>query len=593
MVKQLLVLNQSISPSERFQAAQLALSTFNHDHVEIHDYEMSLGADKVLCLKIGYAVVTNNKSDRLSVSFCDEIGMLCHCLTQIYKCNLESRLRSFRHLGATEILPLLVQIWTDIYSSQAMKANQNRQSNSDGGDSQNVAIARLALSVIQLLRVYSKLTPAKPVLLRYNNYTFIGTMLKTVLRWLESDESSSVFWEVLGFVKDLTCRVAPADKQGILHIEGAIMLKIWHNCCSRTNELHPRIQEWFTAVVWNMVLDPSSCEVLFLGVGGDERGSVVEGLIKTLMFHSTNSKKSGLSTKIKRNAISALGNIAADPYNHTFLFRNPRITNSLTLLPRFINLVNDDPDSVVRRRAMRTMRCLASSQDAKTKAAVQNENLPPFLVEVIARNVSHDDENDHDMQIQACQTAIVLIDDWTPEDRTNMEKALARRIETTTITKLISACSQCLVDCLKTRPSAHVPDVYFTEMFWTRLENAVSVSSECHVPVSRLLLEMIKRENLNKAAEGSASEQIPSTLTIPPVINTLTVMLSEPDSSREESRNNALDTVILLVENENNKRPLAENEGLLSGLVNMCLMQPGPSNKTAAKRVILELVPAI
>ncbi len=585
-------MNQSITPSERFQAAQRALSTFSHDHVELHDYEMSLGADKVLCLKLGYAVVTNKKGDLLAASFCDEVGVLCQCLTQIYKCSPECRLRSFRHMGV-EILPLLIQIWTDVYSARTVYLKEHSQSNADGGDIQDRARTRLAFSVIQLLHVFSRLAPAKTVLIRYNSSTFLGKLLKGLLNSLEHQESSAVFWEVLGFVKDLTSRATPADKQAILHLEGATMIKIWHHCCTRINDIHPRIQEWFTAVVWNIVLDPSGCERLLSGIGGDEQGIVVEGLIKALMFHSTHCNTSGLSTKIKRNAISALGNIAADPYNHTILFRNPRIANSLALLPRFVNLVNDDPDSVVRRRAMRTIRCLASSQDAKTKVAVQHENLLPFLVDVIARNVVVDDENDHDMQIQACQTAIALSDDWTPGDRSNLVKALARRIETTTITKLISACCQCLVDCLRRSLCQQMPEVCFTEMFWTRLETAVSTSSQCHGSVSSFLLEMIKREKLIRSLHGAEMEKMPSSLTIPPVINSLTLMLSEPGTARDESRDNALDAIILLVENENNRRPLAENEGLLSGLVSMCLMQPGPSNKSAAKRVILDLVPEI
>jgi hypothetical protein len=582
-------LNQSIALSERIQAVRRALSTFSHDDVQLHDYEISLGADKVLCLKLGYAVVFGQNGGHTTTAFHDEVTVICQCLVQIYKCSPEYRLRSFRHLGSTEILPLLEQLWKE--ASHPDDAAGRRQS--DGADIEGRTTSRLALSVLQLLRVFSKLTPAKAVLIRYNQATFLGNLLETVFSWVELQESSDafsspVFWEALGFVRDLTFRVAPADKEMILHLEGAILVKMCHHCCTRIDDLHPRIQEWFTAVVWNLVLGPSICERLV------SQGRVVEGLVRALMFHSAHDKNAGLSTKIKRNAISALGNIVADSCNHTFLFRNAKIANSLALLPRLVNLVNDDCDFVVRRRAMRTIRCLASSKDPKTKSAVQNENLPSFLVEVIARNVSQDDENDYDMQIQACQTAISLSDILTSVDRSNLEKALVRRIETTTLTKLISACCQCLVECSTKSATSLAHELNFTEMFWTRLETAVSTCSESQGSISSLLVQMIKQERLAARPHASSeTEHRPSLLIIPPVINSLTIMLSDPDPSRQASRKNALDAITLLVENQDNKRPLAENEGLLSSLVNMCLMQPDPTTKMAAKRVILDLVPEI
>jgi hypothetical protein len=76
-------------------------------------------------------------------------------------------------------------------------------------------------------------------------------------------------------------------------------------------------------------------------------------------------------------------------------------------------------------------------------------------------------------------------------------------------------------------------------------------------------------------------------------VKTIALILSAPASERENSRNEALDVVLLLAENDANKRPLAESEDLLSGLVNLCLLGPGPKKKQDAKRLILELVPEL
>jgi hypothetical protein len=124
-------------------------------------------------------------------------------------------------------------------------------------------------------------------------------------------------------------------------------------------------------------------------------------------------------------------------------------------------------------------------------------------------------------------------------------------------------------------------------MCWKRLESAASISPDTHDSIGKLFLELAKLEN---PVESATSGQ-PSTLNCPPIVNTLTVLLSQPGNPHEESRSNALEVVLLLVEDEDNRQPLAENKGVLSGLVNLCLLQPDQKSKDAAKQVILDLVP--
>ena len=96
-------------------------------------------------------------------------------------------------------------------------------------------------------------------------------------------------------------------------------------------------------------------------------------------------------------------------------------------------------------------------------------------------------------------------------------------------------------------------------------------------------LDLIESRNLSN----------PSILTKKPVVNAITTMLSESDTSQEYARNQSLEIVSILMENESNKRPLAENDKLLSGLVALCLLQPGLKTKDSAKNIILQLVPEI
>ena len=560
---------------------QRALLLFSHDIVELHDYEINLGIDNALCLKLGYVVVTTQ-----SIYVSKEIVLICQCLLQVFKCSSAHRLRSFRHVGITELLPLLIQLWTSIIQS---KIEIERQSSEhDEG----------LISIVRVLRVFSKLIPAKSSLINYLQGAFLGHLLRDMLVWMNEPNSSilyssiEVLWETLGLVKDLTFRSQTGDKEILLRLEEGILLKIISECCERINTLHPRIQEWCSSVIWNLALDPSIRQnLMFKNAGNENRDGniILGGLLQVLIHHSSHDRKSGLSLKIKRNAISALGNIVSDPRNHKILFQNAVTASSSTLLPRLIHLVETDSDPVVRRRAMRTIRCLAFSTDSTTKSVVENENLSSFLVNVISRSSLHDDENDHDMLVQACQTVIALGGSIKVEAWSHLEKALVQQIETTTFTKIISAAIQCLIECMRNNPSARSPS---SEMFWKRLEMSVSNSPEAHIHISSLVVMLAKIE---KRSEGFAAENIenPSILTTTPVVNTVTIMLLESGLSKEDSRNQALEAVLILAENEPNRRPLAENDRLLSGLVSLCLMQPDQKNKDSIKQVILQLVPEI
>jgi len=578
-------LNQSITPSERWQTLQRALHLSSHDNIELHNNEISIGMDKALCLKLGYAAVTTQK-DAIYVP--KEIVLICRCLIQVFKCSSEHRLRSFQHVGVTELIPLLIQIWTSIIPKKIKKELQSSENNEG------------LLSIIRIIRVFSKLIPAKSILINYLNGAFLGHLLRDILIWIREPNlsilysSPEVLWEAMGLIKDLTFRSQTADKEVLIRLEEGILLETISVCCENMKSLHPRIQEWCTSVIWNLVLDRSICQILlskdFGKVNKDkEENIILVGLLQVLKDDCINEKKTAISLKIRRNTISAIGNIVVDSRHHKILFQNAGTASSSSLIPRLINLVENDLDPVVRRRAMRTIRCLAFSTDITTKFLVEEENLSSFLVDVISRNPLDDDENDRDMLVQACQTVIALRESIKAEDWSHLQKALVQQIETTSFTKIMSAAIQCLVECMRKNSSARSPS---SEIFWKRLEISVSNNSEMHTHISSLLviLARIERRMVDFANENFENQSI---LTSTPVVNTVTTILLESGASKEDSRNQALEAVLILTENERNKRPLAENDRLLSGLVALCLMQPDPKKKDSIKQVILQLVPEI
>jgi len=239
---------------------------------------------------------------------------------------------------------------------------------------------------------------------------------------------------------------------------------------------------------------------------------------------------------------------------------------------------------------MRTLRCIAGSTVVEAKNLIQKGNLSSFLIDIISRKRVHEDENDHDMLIQACQTVIALEESIGSEEWTRLQTALLHLLQNTTNTELVPAVALCLSVCVKKN---HVDpnSSCFSVKFWNNIERFVSASQKVHTDISELLIVIATIENELRTAAAQDLETV-SALTKTPVINALTTILLESQST-EQTRNQVLDVVKILSGNENNKRLLAGNDRLLSGLVTVCLMQPDSYIKDSAKKIILQLVPEI
>lgn len=533
-------------------------------------------------MKLGYAAV-NMQNTYLS----KEVVLICRCFVEIYKCSPTNRLRSFRHIGATELLPLLTQLWTNIMQNTAVPGNRCREV-----DDGIVAIARL-------LRVFSKMVPAKSFLIKYLKGTFIGKTLRDVLLWIKKpsisvlSSSTEVLWEILGLLKDLTSRSRTDDKIVLLRLEEGILSQIISFCFENIRDFQPRFQEWCTSLTWNLVLDPPICQTLLskMTSANNKLGIViVEGLLQALIQHSAHGKNSSLSLKIKRNAVSSLGNIFSDTMNHAVLFRNSCNPKLSALIPQLACSVQQDFDPVVRRRAMRTLRCIAGSTVVEAKNLIQKGNLSSFLIDIISRKRVQEDENDHDMLVQACQTIIALKESIVSAEWSQIQIALLQLLQNTTNTEVVPAAALCLSICVKQN---HVDpnSSCFSVQFWNNIERCVSASETVHTDISELLIVLALIEKELGTTDARDHENV-SVLTKTQVINALTTILLESQST-EQTRNQALEVVKILSLNENNKRLLAGNDRLLSGLVTVCLMQPDSEIKDSAKKIILQLVPEI
>jgi hypothetical protein len=594
----------------------MAIRSFSHDNLDLHNYAMRLGVDRALCLKLGYVVVTYAVSS-------EQIGLVCQCLVKAYQCSIEHRINSFREIGASEIVPLLVQVWKQ---EQQLQATDHP---TKGGPLRRCR-EHILLSTLKVLRIYAKLDEsAKTFLIQYNQGSLMVHFIQMIISYCDkqqlspmSRQSPDLIVELLGIVKDLTFRSNTADKEFLLWVHDGLFKHALNKCFTMLIS-NSKMAELLTAITWNLVLSPS-ISVALLQQQDELEPLVLPRTLCRILTTTTSHIGPGttpkeadpgtpfghdvrnFSIKTRRNAISALGNLLLEAGNQRILFRRS-VLKQLNLIPTLMSLVQHDLDSITRRRSMRTIRLLSSAtqgppgEDSSRLCPISclgmllENDIVPFLAHVISRNVDEDDENDRDTQIQACESVIALAKGGLYEDEAwpNLEKALIQRVETTTDPRLTLVACRCLSLCVAGTKSWMKMSSSFSDMFWKRLECTVTTYKDSHVGVSHFLLQLAQQEANGKPSPSLLDSA--SSLSCGTVVNTLTHLLSEPGSQFEDSRDNALKLVLVLVRKEVNKRPLAENENLLTALVNLCLLQPpGPSGKRElAKRLILMLVPEL
>lgn len=567
-------LNRSVTQSERTHALQLALTTFTHDNADLHNLELQNGADKALCLKLGYIVVTSPESYA-------EISLVCQCLIKLYGGSVEQRKRSFRSIGATELVPLLTKTLLRLLTRGRREL-----------ESEEVKVGR---NIVQVLRVYSKLDAAKALLIRYDKGAWLGSIVRFCGEsvQLSPTDPSTITFDLLGLVKDLTFRSARMEKQLLLTVNNRLLLQFLFHFCGSDGAFHLKLVEWFTAVVWNLVLDKHICCELIQGDHTRNFRLVKKLLLLCKSTHDNNGENaSQVGVRIRRNAVSSIGNVAAHGENLKLLLThsgNGELWDQLNLVPILMEIVANDTDSVVRRRGMRTIRCIVSTSDAKLTSSFSSTGMSNFLAGIVSQHITLDDENDRDTQIQACQVVTATMTEIDLGAWLDLEKALLARIESTTDEKLIQTVCTTLANALGKGISKQGPSKY-SDMVWTRLHAAASTRPASHEAIASLLLQLTKVERDEQTRNNSS---LASALTSTAVINTLATIVSSTTEKQHDGRWKALDTVVLLAENEANKHPLADNEHLLGGLVDLCLTQPEGECKAKAKKVIIDLVPSL
>ena len=523
------------------------LTPLNHwQNEEMHNYEMDLGAANALCLKLGYILLSGERNN----DFFMEVEMVCASLKMVHGCSVQRRIHSFHDIGFKELLPLLLQVlsFTEIGSSHAI------------------------LQALHVIRVYSKLNEVKTYLV--HTPSLWKALLPLIwsfecrdeIQWiiLEKD-AETVQLEIMGVIKDLSFRTTDQDKLVVYNTKGVIPTLLHFG---RKMEAR-RLREQVAAVWWNLAMSPSVAQEMANNV------DVLTSLHHLMLPND--------SIKTRRNAISSIGNLATVPINHEQLLSHE--DGALIQCLEAAAKLEDDTDS--RRRAMRTLRCLCSGEVA------HNLRRRIDFCEFLAHVAQNDVDRDTRVQALECIAYVAADEKAMTVVGGDITKALIGTIENSNESRLtIDACTS-LALCLSEYQaiscrslSCLMKDetrIDFSTTFYAKLAAAVtdSLKPEAHQLVAKIVLYVVEMDGF--------VEKEPSTA----FLNLLVALLSPVSPDFQRSQDIAMNAIVALADVDGNKKVLAEDEGLLTALVNFAMVTGEAEKKDGAKTLILKLIPEL
>ena len=622
-------ISRTVPQPQRHQVLEDTLRFLSHEDVALHDYEVDNGMDRALCLQLGYLdmiistsspVSNGNSSNNQQVE--KEQILICWCLTRIYQCSRERRLRSFREMGVSDLLPILVKI---LKRYAAASTTQPQLALDDN----------ITYPVVLLLRIFAKLdTHTKSSLLRWKD----GRLLDVLVSLLFFSQQPVTATEAFGFLKDISFRLLDNDKEFMYSkLSNFLKQSINHNVKDETTTgdvaLKEKRLESLSAIYWNLAT--SSKISMDMGHSPD----VLKSLGQLLKYPQSDRDD---AVKIKKNAVSAFGNVVVAltargsiltvtdtncPAKSDDRNANLAILQQDWIRPTLFHLLRDESDQDVQRRTMRTIRCLTSCSWGKIlllrgdkavtscSAAAVNE-LNSYFILVLAK----DSIFDVSTRIQVCETIGSLSQDPAVMKviGQNFEQTLVQTIEQAYSTphlggqqqaSLVASACKALHLVWERGTWGQERPVPPSDSFFSSLLSCSKIDPEItHPPVAKLLLKLgfkICRSNAAELLAGAPAghpddSEIESlgcdssnNILSKPLFDTLSELLQPVGPCFDESRQDTLELLQLFLQNDANKRILAEHEGLLTALVGFALMTSQDDKKKRAKRLILLLVPEL
>lgn len=549
-----------VSAEQRTDLIRNTFEVFSHDDIELHNYEIDLGADKTLCLQLGYFDLLAVSSSCSNIFECQN-SMLCACLALVYRCSRDRKFRSFHEIGKTDLIPLLLRI---------MERSMRNP----------VTLSPL----FEILRIFAKLdAKVKSYLIRWNKSQLIKWLLDFLNNYPSSpfEDKCDVRLDVIGLIRDLSSKSNNEDKEYICDCLSMVLLQ------HIEDSYDPFLLEGITAIFWNFATLSRLCQKM-----------AVDNFLLKVFGRLLQLEKHIKYVKTKRNALSAMGNVVA-----TLTTAMPNTVESCTIpiegivnikiafheqdwfLPTMAELIREEMDRDIQRRAMRTLRCLASC-DWGRKRLCKFPGLVSCLTYVVENRT---EECDSDTRMQMCQIVGYLTHESDNMKRVGpiLESILLQVIEDSLGDyKVTIAACRALSLCMDRSPWKRSHSC-FSRKFFNRLFETCRMSQQetANSCVAKFLLQLALDQDM---ARYNKQERI--SIVCDPVLCTLAYLISRVGPESEQSRTDAMEVLQFFSKDEATKHRLAENDGILTALVNFALTCTPGKQKNCAKEMILQLV---
>ena len=293
------------------------------------------------------------------------------------------------------------------------------------------------------------------------------------------------------------------------------------------------------------------------------------------------------SIVLHRHAASVLGCVLASQSLSAPMTPSSLLLQQQDWLSGYLfTILELETDADLRRRCARLVRCLAGSEQGQAliQKGMPSEDSLTVLVQVV-RNP----RDAADTRCQACQALTKFLSgtrlDWASMGPC-LETILTQTIEhTETPDKLVLLICEALLTCFSQsqwKRGPNFPNGFLERLLSVLQENVLD--PKFHDTMSTLLLHKIEH------SVSSRSETTP--FVNRHVLDMAALFLTPTGPEYVTSQSNAIHMISALLRDPNCKRPLADNERLLSSLVSFCLVTRGPA-KDEAKLIILQLVPEL
>lgn len=497
-----------------------AQKAFDHKIETLHDIEVQEGIVSSLCLQLGY-ILNRGSSDGM------DLASIFSIIALVYQCSDSVREASFAHVGK-DLLSMT------FCSFRALQDTEY--------------FGWCSFHIMKVMRSLSRLKDASLIMVQQEEAL---TILQIVI--LDNGINLGAKLEGIATLKNLTF-YAEDDRLGIMHHPGLIDALI-RTCSDRGDDTG---REFASAVIRNLAMAPDT-KVEMVEISG-----ILDILVQLM---------DDQNLKTRRNAVSAIGSLAiADENGMIFVTHGEGV-----ILRTMQRLVEEEEDSVIRRRAARALRCFGRKDTVEMIVDRQG------IVESLCGVAMNDPSIEAQVEAIEALAAFVSHAHALAPFYNNILDAIVNIANASPPKSCVEVLAKTM-NALSFIQHHRTPMVDHNDFLRTMTiiaSNPTNSSSTCREQCASAI------NNLS-CDEGSREHLTPTH-----ILSFLLFAISNEYRKERLMQTYAVKALVNLAKFEKNKKCLAHEEGLLSSLVEFAAESQNSSIKDDVKSMIIDLIPLL